>query len=66
METVIRCGAKLGNSTFSSINKAKNASRMLQKTGVKVKVIPHATNPQVVHADGGQAPHMPLSRGEKS
>ena len=66
METVIRCGAKLGNSTFSSINKAKNASRMLQKTGVQVRVIPHVTKIQKVYANGGQAPRAPLNRGEKA
>ena len=65
MTEVIRKGKHLGDSEYSSINKAKCASRELQKTGVKVRVIPHKTQQAFPIANGGLRPHAPMKREVK-
>jgi len=65
MSTVIRKGADLGGQLYDSINKAKKASRELQKTGKKVHVIPHKTQIGKPIANGGVRPHDEIMNKEK-
>ena len=66
MGTVIRKGADLGGKLFDSINKAKKASRELQKTGTKVHVLPHKTRAQFPIANSGLRSHDTIMNKEKA
>jgi hypothetical protein len=66
MSQVTRQGKNLGGTEYRSINKAKAASRELQKHGTEVRVIPHKTQQQFPIANAGRLPHEGIMNKEKA
>ena len=62
---LLRQGKTLGSTDYPSINKAKKASREMQKTGVIVRVVPHKTQQAFPIANGGLRPHDKMKREVK-
>ena len=66
MSRTTRQGKILDGKEYTSINKAKRASRELQKTGIPVYVLPHKTQQAFPIANGGLRPHDSIKREVKA
>ena len=65
MSRTTRQGKILDGKEYTSINKAKRASRELQKTGIPIYVIPHKTQQAFPIANGGLRAHDQIMNKEK-